>query len=88
MNKLNLGKKSEFLTLSLILILLIIAGFYFISDKIGEKYTNIEYVGDSVNHIFYNLNSHNPSCDFNAIGIYKENIVYFKNVPHCQIYCI
>ncbi len=80
--KMNMNnKKGQFVTLGLIIaIAILVGGFIFIEGKLEERNMIINYVGDSVSHIVYNIKSNNIDCDVNNIMINRNNIEYFNHI--------
>ncbi len=74
-----MNKKGEFITLSIIMGIIIVVGFIFIEDKLGERQVEIGYIGDNSVMIAYNVRSNNPNCNIDNITINQNNIEYFRN---------
>ena len=79
-----MNKKSQFLTLGIIIAILLVTSFVIIQEKIENKYGVVNYVGDtSINKVYY-LKNTNPDCDLDKIVIYQNDIVYFKSLTEAQ----
>ncbi len=74
-----MNKKSEFITLAIIMAIAMIMSLYLINEKISDKYQKVVYIGDSSIHVFYNLESVNFNCDTHSILIERANLVYFSS---------
>ncbi|MBS3096522.1 hypothetical protein J4480_03725 [Candidatus Woesearchaeota archaeon] len=72
MKKIN--KKGEFVVLSFILLISLIAGIYIIQQQLEKK----DYLGDSSTMVVYNLSSTNPNCSQQEIRIDMSNLKLFS----------
>ena len=81
---LNMNKKSQFLTLGIIIGILLLAGFIIVKEKIEDKYNVVNYVGDNSTGQLYYLKTINPDCNVNEIVIHKNNIRFFTNLTEAE----
>lgn len=68
------NKKGDF-GLSILFLILIIAGITYYQEQIQNK----TYIGDASTNVAYNLKSESPNCNINSIRISPSNHRLFAN---------
>jgi len=75
-----MNKKSQFITLGIIITILLIGILLASENKLEQKYSLVNYVGDLSTNLAYNIKSTNPNCNVDNINIHKQNIIYFASI--------
>jgi len=74
------NKKGDFLALSILLLLVLIGGIYIIEGN----YQNKRYIGDSLNKVYYYIDSQNTNCKIDKISIDTNNLKFFESPKEAE----
>ena len=74
-----MNKKGDFVILGVIIGVLLLLGVIYVEDRLGTREINVRYIGDNSSMVAYNLQSDNPNCNWDNIGINKNDIRYFND---------